>query len=131
MSKHLPIGTSKVSRIIKCPASLSRSEKAPEQVAGSAATEGSLLHLVMENIYDSDISAADQIGKTKYKDLVFTKEMLVEQIDPAFAAMEKALDLVDADELVIEQFVEYIPDQCVVFESREVCRCDNPTESLW
>ena len=112
MSKHLPIGTSKVSRIIKCPASLSRSEKAPEQVAGSAATEGSLLHLVMENLYDSDISAADQIGKTKYKDLVFTKEMLVEQIDPAFAAMEKALDLVDADELVIEQFVEYIPDLC-------------------
>mgnify|MGYP003668026212 FL=1 len=112
MSKHLPIGTSKVSRIIKCPASLSRSEKAPEQVAGSAATEGSLLHLVMENLYDSDISAADQIGKTEYKDLVFTKEMLVEQIDPAFAAMEKALDLVDADELVIEQFVEYIPDLC-------------------
>ena len=112
MSKHLPIGTSKVSRIIECPASLSRSEKAPEQVAGSAATEGSLLHLVMENLYDSDISAADQIGKTKYKDLVFTKEMLVEQIDPAFAAMEKALDLVDADELVIEQFVEYIPDLC-------------------
>jgi hypothetical protein len=112
MSKHLPIGTSKVSRIIKCPASLSRSDKAPEQVAGSAATEGSLLHLVMENLYDSDTSAADQIGKTKYKDLVLTAEMVAEQIDPAIAAMEKALDLVDADELVIEQFVEYIPDLC-------------------
>ena len=112
MSKHLPIGTSKVSRIIKCPASLSRSDKAPEQVAGSAATEGSLLHLVMENLYDSDASAADQIGKTKYKDLVLTAEMVAEQIDPAIAAMEKALDLVDADELVIEQFVEYIPDLC-------------------
>ena len=112
MAKHLPIGTSKVSRIIECPASLSRSEKAPEQIAGSAATEGSLLHLVMENIYEKDMTAEQQIGVTKYNDIVLTQEMVTEQITPAIDAMEKALDTVNADELVIEQFVEYIPDIC-------------------
>lgn len=106
---HLPIGTSSVHRLMACPASLSRSKLAPDSGSSGAADEGTLLHTVMENIYQHDMSAVEQVGKTTYKDLVFTNEMLVDQIVPAIAATEKLLDMVDADELILEQFVQLIP----------------------
>jgi hypothetical protein len=64
----------------------------------------------MENVYQNDIDAADQVGVTTYKELVFTRDMQVEQINPAIDATEKLLDLIDADEMLLETFVQYIPD---------------------
>ena len=102
---HLPIGTSSVHRLIVCHASLSRSKLAPDLGSSGAADEGTLLHTVMENM-----TAEEQVGKTTYKGLVFTDDMLVDQIKPAIAATEKLLDMIDADELILEQFVQLIPD---------------------
>ena len=107
---HLPIGTSTVGRLIACPASLSRSKAAPPQGSSGAADEGTLLHTVMENYYQHDMALEDQVGVTTYAGLVFDKDMLNEQVKVAVAATESLLDLVDADELVLEQFVQYIPD---------------------
>jgi hypothetical protein len=109
---HLPIGTSSVHRLIACPASYQRSKKAPKGGSSAAADEGTLLHTVMEKYYDLNIDPDDQVGDTKYKKLTFTQDMFNEQVDPAIVATEKLLDGIDADELVLEQFVQYIPDLC-------------------
>jgi len=106
---HLPIGTSSVNRLINCPASFNRIAKAPEQKAGSAAQEGTLLHTIMEKHYE-DTPAITLIDKVELDGLTFTKEMYLEQVSPALEATEKALDLMDGDELILEQFVQYIPD---------------------
>ena len=92
---HLPIGTSKVHRVIACPASYKRGEAAPAQQAGSAAKEGTLLHTVMENYY-KDIDAAAQVDNIELDGLVFTNDMLLDQIEPAIAATELALDSITA-----------------------------------
>ena len=106
---HLPIGTSKVHRVIACPASYKRGEAAPAQQAGNAAKEGTLLHTVMENHYDGT-EAFTQVGKIELDDLVFTNAMLLDQVEPAITATETALDSITADELILEKFVQYIPD---------------------
>jgi hypothetical protein len=106
---HLEIGTSSVHRLINCPASLTRSRKAPKASSGSAATEGSLLHLVMEKLYADDIEPESLVGELSYEGLTLTQEMVDNQVEPAITATESLLDLVDADELIVEQFVEYIP----------------------
>jgi hypothetical protein len=107
---HLPIGTSSVHRLIACPASFSRSKEAPKGNSSSAADEGTLLHTVMEEVYQNDVDAIDQVGKTKYKHLVFTQDMMDAQVTPAIEATEALLDTIDAEELVLEQFVQYIPE---------------------
>ena len=89
---HLEIGTSSVHRLINCPASLPRSKKAPRGKSSSAATEGILLHTVMENIYEHEQTAEEQVGAVEYEGVVFTKDMLTEQITPAVTATEKLLE---------------------------------------
>ena len=107
---HLPIGTSSVHRVMACPASYQRSEVAPRGNTSGAASEGTMLHTVMEAVYADDKEAKDLVGDTFNDDLTFTEDMRTDQILPAIAATEKLLDLIDADELVLEQFVQYVPD---------------------
>lgn len=106
---HLPIGTSSVHRVMACPASYRRSKTAPRGSTSSAASEGTMLHTIMEAVYADDKDAKDLVGGTFNDKLIFTEDMRVEQIVPAITATEKLLDLIDADELVLEQFVEYAP----------------------
>jgi hypothetical protein len=107
---HLPIGTSSVHRLIGCPASLSRSKKAPQGKTSAPAEEGTMLHTVMENVYQDDAKPVDMVGDTFNAGLVLTHTMVDDQISPAIEATEKLLDEVDADELILEKFVQYEPD---------------------
>ena len=107
---HLPIGTSSVHRVMACPASYQRGKVAPRGNTSGAASEGTMLHTVMEAVYADDKEAKDLVGDTFNDDLTFTEDMRIDQILPAIAATEKLLDLIDADELVLEQFVQYVPD---------------------
>ena len=104
---HLPVGTSSVNRLINCPASLSRSKLAPKGNTSKAAENGTRLHTVMENIYEHDMTPEEQLGSEGDNGIVFTETMLEDEVQPAIAATEKLLDMVDADELVNEQFVQY------------------------
>ena len=88
---HLPIGTSSVHRVMACPASYQRGKVAPRGNTSGAASEGTMLHTVMEAVYADDKEAKDLVGDTFNDDLTFTEDMRIDQILPAIAATEKLL----------------------------------------
>jgi hypothetical protein len=108
--KHLPIGGSTAKRTLECPAWVSRSANAPEQASSTFADEGSMLHLVMENYYDNDISFADQLGVTTFGSHVFSEDTM-ELAIMAYQAAEAVFDQYDIDEMMIEPFMEIVPDE--------------------
>ena len=108
--KHLPIGGSTAARTLECPAWVSRSANAPEQASSSFADEGSMLHLVMENFYDNDISFEDQLGVTTFGSHVFSEDTM-ELAIMAHQAAEAVFDEYDIDEMMIEPFMEIVKDE--------------------
>tara|TARA_R110002167_G_scaffold252882_6_gene459250 strand:+ start:255 stop:1397 length:1143 start_codon:yes stop_codon:yes gene_type:complete len=108
--RHLPIGGSTAKRTIECPAWVSRSVNAPKQASSTFADEGSMLHLVMENFYDSPVSFEDQLGVTSFGDHVFSEDTL-ELAIMAHQAAEAVFDKYDIDEMMIEPFMEIVKDE--------------------
>ena len=107
---HLPIGGSTAARTLGCPAWLGRAAKVPKGGSSSAADQGTLFHEVMEGYYRDDKEFKDQLGATAYGEYTFNTDMLNELVLPAFEAAEQVFDTYDIQELMIEPFVQYIPD---------------------
>ncbi len=108
--KHLTIGGSTIARTISCPSwskNLKKYKKMQKPSSG-AADLGNLLHDAMENHYKDRISFVDQIGKTKFADLVLEDEHL-----PILSKMhyqvETILDKYNISDFMCEPFVQYIP----------------------
>ena len=108
--QHLPIGGSTAARTLECPAWVSRSVNAPKQPSSTYADEGSMLHLVMENFYDNDLSFEDQLGVTTFNEHVFSEDTL-ELAVMAYQAAESVFDKYDIDEMMIEPFMEIVKDE--------------------
>jgi len=108
--KHLTIGGSTIARTIVCPAWVSRSKDVVRKPAGEAANLGNLLHDAMENYYKNGADFESQIenGLT-FADITLTDEHLP-ILDKMVTATENVLDEYNIVDLVLEPFVQLIPD---------------------
>jgi hypothetical protein len=111
--KHLPVGGSTATRTLNCPGWIEKSKGIPRRPAGQAALNGSMHHEVQQMCREQSKAPADFIGHVYTEDttaLVFGDDDLdLSQI--AFDATETLLNDLDIDEMMIEPFVQLIPDE--------------------
>ena len=108
--KHLTIGGSTISRTIACPAWIKRSKDVIKKPAGEAANLGNLLHDAMENYYKHGDDFESQIERgLTYADLVLTDEH-IPILNKMVSATDDVLDQYNVIDLVLEPFVQLIPD---------------------
>jgi hypothetical protein len=112
--RHLLRGGSGAKRDINCPGNIKKSEGIPRRPAGAAAIDGSMHHGVMELCQIDAITPDDVLAKgyTYTEDgveRVFTEDDR-DTSNIAHSAMEAIFDDYDIDEVMIEPFVQFIPD---------------------
>ena len=99
------VGGSSAKRVINCPGSVALVDTMPPQPSSSYADEGTLLHIIIGLVLESDASPARFIGRI-YADTEFTEDLLDCKITPAL----KALDEIDPDktmEFTVESVVSF------------------------
>ena len=104
------VGGSTAKRVINCPASVKLVQRMPPQAESEHAARGTLLHNVIAEILEFGKKPEQCLG-TKYKDQVFTQELLDDKITPALAALE-AIDPDNLMEYAVESrvgFGDFLP----------------------
>ena len=99
------VGGSTAKRVIACPGSVALCNQMPPRPSNKYADEGTLLHNVIAEILDKNLSPDHFLGTT-YEDQVLTQELIDEKIMPALAA----LDQIDPDkqmEFAVETHVGF------------------------
>lgn len=107
--KHLPIGGSTIERYLACPGWIALAEGMPRS-SSSAADRGNLLHDAMEIHYKEGKTFEDMVGKLKFNDQTLAHSDIAEALEPARLAMESLLDAYRVEDMMLEPFVECIPD---------------------
>jgi len=112
--KHLPYGGSSAHRTLACPGWLKKSENLPPRPAGDAAVEGSMHHAVQERCQRDEVQPTQCLGHI-YKEpgTDITREFTEDDLDLSeicLNATNALLDKLDIDELMVEPFVQLIPD---------------------
>lgn len=110
--KHLPYGGSTASRTLNCPGWLKKSENITRRPAGQAAMDGSMHHEVMELCQKTDTVPKDHIGYV-YEEDGNTREFTEDDLtlsEIAYNATNTLLDELDIDIIMVEPFVELVPD---------------------
>ena len=110
--KHLTIGGSTAARTLPCPGWVKKSENIPRRPAGPAAREGSMHHEIMELCQTTNTKPEDHLGFVYTEDghsITFDEDHL-DLSNIAFNATNALLDELDIDEMMIEPFVQIIPD---------------------
>lgn len=111
MTHSTIVGGSTAKRVINCPASVKLVAKMPPQAESEHAARGTLLHSVIAEILDHGKKPEDCLGM-KYKDQVFTQELLDDKITPALQALE-AIDPQNRMEYAVESrvgFGDFLPN---------------------
>lgn len=111
MTHSTIVGGSTAKRVINCPASVKLVAKMPPQPESEHAARGTLLHSVIAEILDHGKKPEDCLGM-KYKDQVFTQELLDDKITPALQALE-AIDPENRMEYAVESrvgFGDFLPN---------------------
>ncbi|MDB4261348.1 DUF2800 domain-containing protein [bacterium] len=110
--KHLTIGGSTAARTLACPGWVKKSENIPRRPAGPAAREGSMHHEIMELCQKTNTKPEDHLGFVYEEDghsITFDEDHL-DLSNIAFNATNALLDELDIDEMIVEPFVQIIPD---------------------
>ncbi len=108
--KHLTIGGSTIARTIKCPAWIKRCRNGIKKPAGEAANLGNLLHDMMENYYRNDESFKSQIARGVTFAGITAADEHLHILNQMVTATEKVLDEHEIADLILEPFVQLIPD---------------------
>jgi len=109
---HLKYGGSTATRTLACPGWVEKSAHLPPRPAGQAAIDGSMHHMVQELCQREGTTPADNLGAVYTEDTtarVFGDDDL-DLSWIAYNATNKLLDELDIDELMVEPFVQLIPD---------------------
>lgn len=111
MAIHLPVGGSTIKRTIKCPAWISRAATLNTRPKSSAVADlGNLLHDAMEQRYLRDVSFQKLIDEgLEFAGITLAAEHL-EILEMMEQATEAALDQYDVDQMILEPFVQWVPD---------------------
>ena len=110
--KHLTIGGSTAERTKACPGWVSASKDIPTRPAGQAAIDGSMHHEVQEMCQRDGAEPKDHVGFVYSENGVsreFTEDDLALSY-MAFNATNALCDELDIDEMIVEPFVQLIPD---------------------
>ena len=105
MNHSTVVGGSTAARVINCPASVAMAEQMPTQPGSRYADEGTLLHLAISTVLDTDRSAKQCLGM-RFNAEILTEELIEEKLLPALAA----LDEIDPDrsaEMIVETRVDF------------------------
>lgn len=111
--KHLPIGGSTATRTLNCPGWIEKSKGIPRRPAGQAALNGSMHHEVQQMCREQSKyphELLNHVYKEGSVELVFTEDDL-DLSEIAHEATEVLLDDLDIDEMLVEPFVQLIPDE--------------------
>lgn len=112
MSKHSSVvGGSTAKRVIACPGSVALCDQMPPRPSSKYADEGTLLHNVIADILDKNLTPEHFLGTT-YNDQVLTQELIDEKLKPALAALDE-LDPARAMNYAVETrvgFGDFLPD---------------------
>jgi hypothetical protein len=110
--KHSSIvGGSTAKRVIACPGSVALCATMPPKPSSKYADEGTLLHNVIAEILDKNVTPESLLG-TKYQDQVLTQDHIDNKILPALAAL-KEIDPENQMDYAVESrvgFGEFIPN---------------------
>tara|TARA_R110002126_G_scaffold2114_5_gene12295 strand:+ start:149 stop:1309 length:1161 start_codon:yes stop_codon:yes gene_type:complete len=117
--KHLTYGGSTMLRTLNCTAWVSEAAKMPPNDSSSVfADEGTLLHNCMEEIMGVEGLSIPQLveAPAMYGSATLTQELVATKINPAQEAIhelaeEYGFDPYDKNSVLVEPFVELIPDE--------------------
>jgi len=120
MAKHLTFGGSTMNRTLHCPAWVNLSKDIPPPPASDFAMDGTRKHEAMEYIYKETNATGEDLNdyRDSLESMIGTSmessHVSVEDFDnaiyPAWVAMEELLNEYGVDNLLVEPFVELIPD---------------------
>ncbi|MEO2140679.1 MAG: DUF2800 domain-containing protein [bacterium] len=111
--KHLTYGGSSAARTEKCPGWIEQSKDIPRHPVGQAAIDGSMHHEVQQKVQEQGKNPADFLGLV-YEEgdgrTVQFKDEHLDMADALFAHTEDILDKYEIEDIMVEPFVQLVPD---------------------